>query len=62
MTKLYAFLQSFIATHRKDETGATMVEYALMVALIAVVSIIAVTAIGTNVSAKFQEIADAIGG
>ena len=32
----------------KDEEGATMVEYALMVALIAVVCIVAVTLMGTN--------------
>jgi len=44
----------------KDEEGATMVEYALMVALIAVVCILAVTAIGTSASTKFQAIATAI--
>ena len=44
-----------------DESGATAVEYALMVALIAVVIIVAVTAIGTNADAKFQQAADAIG-
>ena len=32
----------------KDEEGATMVEYALMLALIAIVCIGAVTAIGTK--------------
>ena len=35
----------------KDESGATMVEYGLMVALIAVVCIAAVTALGTNLMA-----------
>ena len=45
----------------KDEEGATMVEYGLMVALIAVVCIVAVTALGGNVSAKFTEVSDAIG-
>ena len=53
-----------IATHlaallRRDE-GATMVEYGLMVALVAVVALLAVTALGVNVSAKFNEIATAI--
>ena len=42
----------------KDEEGATMVEYALMVALIAIVCILAVTAIGTKASSIFQYIAD----
>jgi pilus assembly protein Flp/PilA len=42
----------------KDEEGATMVEYGLMVALIAVVCITAVGVIGTNLDAMF----DAVGG
>ena len=37
----------------KDEEGATMVEYGLMVALIAVVCITAVALLGTNLSNKF---------
>ena len=45
----------------KDEEGATMVEYALMVALIAVVCIAAVTLLGGNMSARFAAIAAAIG-
>jgi len=46
---------------RKDR-GATAVEYGLMVALIAVAIIIAVTALGTNLAAKFGEVATAIAG
>jgi pilus assembly protein Flp/PilA len=45
----------------KDESGATAVEYGLMVALIAVVIITAVTALGTNLSSKFDEVAGAVG-
>jgi pilus assembly protein Flp/PilA len=41
--------------------GATMVEYGLMVALIAVVCIAAVTLLGNDISAKFQAAAAAIG-
>lgn len=41
----------------RDEEGATMVEYGLMVALIAVVCITAVTLIGTNLSTVFTDIA-----
>jgi len=44
----------------KDEEGATMVEYALMLALIAIVCIVAVTAIGTQAEIVFQSSADAI--
>ena len=42
----------------KDEEGATMVEYALMLALIAIVCIVAVTAIGEKASETFQSAAD----
>jgi len=44
-----------------DESGATAVEYGLMVALIAVVIIGAVTALGTSVNTKFNDAAGAIG-
>lgn len=43
-----------------DDSGATMVEYALMVALIAVVALVAVQTLGTNINAKFEDIADAL--
>jgi pilus assembly protein Flp/PilA len=46
----------------KDESGATAVEYGLMVALIAVVIITAVTALGTNLNAKFEEVSGAVAG
>ena len=42
----------------KDEEGATMVEYALMLALIAIVCILAVTAVGTAARAVFNTSAD----
>ena len=45
----------------KDESGASAVEYGLLVALIAVVIITAVTTLGTSVSTKFSSAADAIG-
>jgi pilus assembly protein Flp/PilA len=49
-------LRSFI----RNEDGATMVEYGLMLALIAIVCILAVTAIGTNANVVFQNSADAL--
>ncbi len=48
-----------IARFRSDE-GATAVEYGLMVALIAVIIIGAVTALGVNVAATFAAAAAAI--
>ena len=41
----------------RDERGATAVEYGLMVALIAVVVIVAVTLLGTNLSSLFNTVA-----
>jgi pilus assembly protein Flp/PilA len=46
----------------KDEEGATMVEYALMLALIAIVCIAAVRVIGTSTSTTFQSAATELGG
>ncbi len=40
----------------RGEEGATMVEYGLMVALIAVVCIAAVTLIGTNINTNFTAV------
>ena len=47
-------------TQLRDERGATAVEYGLMVALIAIVIIVAVTALGTNLSTIFQSTADSV--
>ena len=51
-----------VAAIRENEEGATAVEYGLMVALIAVVIIAAVTLVGTNLDAIFDQIAAALGG
>ena len=47
-----AFQSRFVA----DEEGASLVEYALLVALIAVVAIIAITVLGRKVSNNFNSI------
>jgi pilus assembly protein Flp/PilA len=46
----------------KDENGPTAVEYAVMLALIIVVCIAAITALGTNSSNTFSYISSVIGG
>jgi len=58
LTKLYVRTRNFI----ECDEGATAVEYGLMVALIAVVIIGFVAAIGTNLSTVFDTIADALTG
>lgn len=45
----------------QNEDGPTAVEYAVMLALIIVVCITAITAVGSNASAKFQQIATTLG-
>ena len=41
-------MSKFVSRFAKNESGATAIEYGLIVALIAVVIIGAVTAVGTN--------------
>jgi pilus assembly protein Flp/PilA len=56
MTTGYQFLTAWITAHIKSERGASLVEYALLVALIAVVCIAAVTALGKSASSKFETV------
>jgi len=56
MKNLLITLKSKIPTAFKKEVGATMVEYAIMLALIAVVSIVIVKALGTSVSSVFDTV------
>ncbi len=44
----------------RDEEGATMVEYGLLIALIALVAITAVKTLGTNISSLFNTVAGSI--
>jgi pilus assembly protein Flp/PilA len=44
----------------RDESGATAIEYGLIAALIAVVIIGTLTAIGTNLSTKFNSVATSL--
>ena len=51
-----------LKTRAEEEGGATAVEYALMVALIAVVIIAAVTLLGQSASTKFSQVESAVTG
>ena len=53
MSRVWTAWQSRLA---KDEEGASMVEYALLVALIAVVVIAAALFLGEQISSKFSEV------
>ena len=54
---LKAWIQAHIA---KTDRGASLVEYALLVALIAVVCIAAVTFLGSSAGEKFSDIGSAV--
>jgi pilus assembly protein Flp/PilA len=61
MLRLFVGLQTWVATARDREEGQALVEYALILALVAVVAITALELLGTNVSSRLDEIANAIG-
>jgi pilus assembly protein Flp/PilA len=50
-------MSNLISRFVRDESGATAIEYGLIAALIAVVVIVALQNIGTNLSTKFAAIA-----
>jgi pilus assembly protein Flp/PilA len=57
MKKLSQALVGFL----KDESGPTAVEYAVMLALIIVVCITAITALGTNANNTFSYVGTQVG-
>ena len=57
MKSLTLKVQRFLVS----EDGPTAVEYAVMLALIVIVCLTAIRAVGTNASTTFQNIANALG-
>lgn len=57
MIRMWAAL---VSRFTDEETGASLVEYALLLALIALVAIAAVQLVGTNVSDDFNSIANSL--
>jgi pilus assembly protein Flp/PilA len=55
---LFAYLRALVT----NDEGQDLLEYALLVALIALVAVGAVTAAGTSVQTIFNNIAGALGG
>lgn len=53
-------MQTKMPSFFKKEKGATMVEYAIMVALIAIVSIIVITGLGREVSTTFGTVSSSL--
>ena len=54
------FIRAWLAAHT-NERGASLVEYALLVALIALVCIAAVTSLGGTLSEQYSEIDSGLG-
>ena len=58
---LHIHIASFIST-RRSEKGASLVEYALLVALIAVACIVAIGFLGQSAKDNFNEVGSSIAG
>jgi pilus assembly protein Flp/PilA len=62
MLRLFVNVQQTLARLLRREEGATMVEYGLLVALIAVVAAVGAAALGTELSSFFSAIATWLAG
>lgn len=49
-----------LTTMLREDDGATMVEYGLLIALIAMVALVAVRLLGTSVSTLFNTVAGSV--
>lgn len=56
----YNFLKAWMLAHTKNERAASLVEYALLVSLIAVVCIAAVSALGGKAKDTFNTTANSM--
>ena len=55
-----ALIHSFIASLRREETGQGLAEYALILALIAIVAIIALLFLGGQISTILHTVGDSV--
>ncbi len=62
MITQFNFLKAWMLAQAKSERGASLVEYALLVALIAVVVIGAITLLGRSASETFSGVASNLPG
>lgn len=56
MTSLVVFVQTYTARLGREERGAGLVEYSLLLAFIVIVAILAVTAVGQETKSNFEEV------
>jgi len=57
----YEFLANWLRARFDSDRGAALVEYALLIALIAVVCIVAITKLGDKAKSSFDSTQSAIG-
>ena len=55
------YLRAQMARLRTDEEGQTLIEYALLAFLVAIISIVLLSAIGLDLAETFDEIENALG-
>ena len=53
-------LQRLVAKMRRDEKGATVIEYALIAALVSIAAIVAFSAVGTKVGTTMNKVSSAL--
>jgi pilus assembly protein Flp/PilA len=59
VVQLFAFVASYVASFKgESEEGQGMVEYALIIALVSVVAITVLTALGTGITGTLQSVVD----
>lgn len=62
ITKLITHAQARMMTFRRDESGATMVEYGVALLVVLGIGLAVVTALGTSVAGIFTTITTALNG
>jgi pilus assembly protein Flp/PilA len=67
VARIFTFLQSYLATrtptdteHTDDDRGATMVEYGLIVSVIALVVVVGAAVFGNALSTFFSDLAGSL--
>lgn len=53
-------MMTLVKKFLRDESGATMVEYAILVALISVAAIVIIAAVGSQVNTAFTEVQECL--
>jgi pilus assembly protein Flp/PilA len=54
------YLTGFLAKAKKDESGQTMAEYGLILAVVAIVALVAYQALGTSIATLINTVATSL--